>query len=87
MEVWQHKGGRGRYEGVPYGLWPKGVCMIFCFQLIRREMSHHLKAHKDDVKERSVNAAMIDFFLWDYTKAHSPNTSQHPIHRTLTIFY
>ena len=51
-------------------------------------MCNHLKACKDEeVKERSVNAAMIDFFLWDYTKALSPAPSQHLIHRTLTIFY
>lgn len=34
-----------------------------------------------------VNAAMIDFFLWHYTKSQASDMTAYPIHRTHTIFY
>lgn len=33
------------------------------------------------------NAIVIDFYLWDYAKAHSSKMDHIPIHKTMTIFY
>jgi hypothetical protein len=34
-----------------------------------------------------INAILLDFYLWDYAKAH-PDALRHiPIHRTRSIFY
>jgi hypothetical protein len=43
---------------------------------------------REEVKAHGgVNAAMIDQFLWEYTKSHQSDMEHIPIHRTLTIFY
>lgn len=35
-----------------------------------------------------LNAAMLDFFLWNYTKSQNrPALADCPIHHTLTIYY
>lgn len=33
------------------------------------------------------NAVMIDFYLWDYAKAHSAAMEHIPIHRVRSVFY
>lgn len=33
------------------------------------------------------NSIVIDFYLWDYAKAHSKDMDHIPIHKTMTIFY
>ncbi len=37
--------------------------------------------------EPTVNGVTIDYFLWNYAKAHHAEMQDYPIHRTLTVFY
>ncbi len=45
------------------------------------------KERKQNSAGGVVNAAMIDFFLWHYTKSQASDMTAYPIHRTHTIFY
>ena len=58
-------------------------CSIWCVELIRRQI---LKEHR----ETSVNAVLIDFFLYDMTKereAAGEEDEMSPHHRTRSIWY
>ncbi len=34
-----------------------------------------------------LHAVLLDFFLWDYAKAHAAALAAHPIHHTRSIWY
>ena len=42
---------------------------------------------EEDEVSMVVNAALIDFYLWNYAKSHSDFMQTFPIHRTHSIFY
>ncbi|KAJ2390851.1 hypothetical protein H4S02_001631 [Coemansia sp. RSA 2611] len=51
---------------------------IWAVELIRR----HMRAAGAD-----VNAILIDFYMWDYAKAHAEAMGAEPIHLTRSIYY
>lgn len=56
-------------------------CSIWAVEQIRREI-----ASLSD-NNRKVNAILIDFYLWDFAKAHPKQLSPIPTHRTRSMFY
>jgi len=59
-------------------------CSIWGVELIRQELE---KIANGQLDAGNVNSIAIDYFLWDYAKAHKEELSAVPIHKTNTIFY
>ena len=61
-------------------------CSIWAVELICKELR---KMQKENVHDEMVviNAILVDFFLWDYTKAHEDEIKGFPMHKTRSIFY
>lgn len=62
-------------------------CSIWCVELLRREI---LRLHPDAAAAGSVNAVLIDFFLYDTCKEMEKRGKMDemlPHHRTRSIFY
>ncbi len=54
-------------------------------QNIKQKLLEYRRATgKEDIL---VNSIVIDFFLWDYAKAHSAELAGFPIHFTRSVFY
>lgn len=92
LRAGQHLEAGGEWEAEIRG------CSIWAVELIRREMCQLIESlpDSDEVGVAGgggggvvINAAMLDFFLWNYTKSHSnrPALADCPIHHTLTIYY
>lgn len=61
---------------------------IWSVELVRRRALELFKERNITINAESpFNAIVIDFYLWDYAKAHSSKMDYIPIHKTLTIFY
>lgn len=82
-------------ELIPYGsLYEVEIrgCVIWSVELICDELKRLLKDEQvskyappdDRVK---INAILVDFFLWDYTKKHEKEIKDFPVHKTRSIFY
>ena len=80
---------------IPYGsLYEVEIrgCVIWSVELICDELKRLLKDEQvskyappdDRVK---INAILVDFFLWDYTKKHEKEIKDFPVHKTRSIFY
>lgn len=59
---------------------------IWSVELVKEEMNRLIQS-KTSQKIIHLNAIIIDFYLWDYAKAHSEDMNNIPIHKTRTIFY
>jgi Queuosine salvage protein len=67
-------------------------CSIWGIELLSRLLRQSKHARDDDDSDdggskHRINAITIDFFLWDYAKAHSDELEAIPIHRTRSIYY
>ena len=54
-------------------------CSIVAVEMIKR--------HMNILGAQPVTSAQIDFYLWNFSKSHSDEMEEYPIHRTLTVFY
>ena len=63
-------------------------CSIWAVELICKELR---KMQKENIREKEdivvINAILVDFFLWDYTKSHEDELEGFPMHKTRSIFY
>ena len=65
-------------------------CSISAVESICKELR---QMHKERICENDgddkvvINAILVDFFLWDYTKAHEDEIENFPMHKTRSIFY
>lgn len=59
---------------------------IWSVELARRRALELMDASKVSTTA-PFNSIVIDFYLWDYAKAHSKDMDHIPIHKTTTIFY
>ena len=67
-------------SGHPWEIQMRG-CSVWCVELIRREI---VRAHP----ETSVNAILLDFFLYDTIKdMENQGKDMIPHHRTRSIWY
>ncbi|KNE61920.1 hypothetical protein AMAG_07189 [Allomyces macrogynus ATCC 38327] len=60
---------------------------IWAVELVARRIKELLREQTDLREVPMVNAILIDFYVWDYAKAHPDELAKIPIHRTRTIFY
>jgi hypothetical protein len=51
--------------------------------LIKEEIDALMQGQQDIL----LNSVVIDFFLWDYAKAHAQELASYPIHYTRSVFY
>ena len=57
---------------------------IWAVELIRKEIVHKIQhGHKD----KHINAILLDFYIWDYSKTHAKEMMDIPIHHTRSIHY
>ncbi|CAH1783510.1 unnamed protein product, partial [Owenia fusiformis] len=61
-------------------------CSIWAVELIVRE-ARELMAKDESLKDNSMNAIMVDHYLWDYRVAHAIETNHIPIHKIRCIYY
>ncbi len=63
-------------------------CSIWAVELICKQLQqmHEKRMHENGDKV-VINAILVDFFLWDYTKAHESEIGDFPMHKTRSIFY
>ena len=62
-------------------------CSIWAVEQICEELR---RMQKETICENDgvvINAILVDFFLWDYTKAHEDEVREFPMHKTRSIFY
>ncbi|KAK9703574.1 hypothetical protein K7432_010657 [Basidiobolus ranarum] len=62
-------------------------CSIWAVECVRREIQQLIQLNPDQLKYDKVNPILIDFYIWDYAKAHSDQLRQIPIHLTRSIYY
>ncbi|KAJ1679253.1 hypothetical protein EV182_002423 [Spiromyces aspiralis] len=55
---------------------------IWSVELLRREI-----LHRNPCSKLHINSILLDFYIWDYAKAHTGEMAGIPIHRTRSIFY
>ncbi|KAI9206437.1 UPF0553 protein C9orf64-like protein [Polychytrium aggregatum] len=60
---------------------------IWSVELVRREIKAMLEADPDNGQGLRVNAILIDFYVWDYSKREEDKMKHLPIHRTRSIYY
>lgn len=77
-------------SGSPHEVEIRG-CSIWAVELICEELHKMLKKEQNSgVLQDStltINAVLVDYFLWDYTKSHEKEIKEFPIHKTRSIFY
>lgn len=72
-------------------------CSIWAVELLRKIIAAEEESAADAVGGEcdedqcdagaAYNAIVIDFFLWDYAKAHATELAQFPVHKTRSVFY
>jgi len=60
-------------------------CSIECVEQIVDKTRLLLK--QDGLKDKTVNSASVDYFLWCYRRSHAKEASKIPYHRVRSIFY
>ena len=81
-----------RGELLPYGSMLEVEirgCSISAVESICKELRqmHKETICENDGDEVVINAILVDFFLWDYTKAHEDEIENFPMHKTRSVFY
>lgn len=63
-------------------------CSIWAVELICQELQKMQENNRNENEDMVViNAVLVDFFLWDYTKAHENAIVGFPMHKTRSIYY
>lgn len=58
---------------------------IKAVEVIKKEMKKLFS--ENDLDRSPINSILIDFYLWDYAKAHHEEMKDIPIHKIRTIYY
>ncbi|CAM9410976.1 unnamed protein product [Lampetra planeri] len=61
-------------------------CSIWCVELIQEELAR-LLAERGVAKAQDINAVLLDYYLWDYARAHRDEMAHIPIHHIRCIYY
>ena len=56
-------------------------------QQIVQEVKKMIEADPDVSKDTTMNAIIVDHYLWDYRRDHANETADIPIHKTRSIYY
>ena len=57
------------------------------FQQIVQEVKKMIEADADVSNDTTMNAIIVDHYLWDYRRDHANETADIPIHKTRSIYY
>ena len=63
-------------------------CSIHAVEMIVDDVRRRIREEGADwLSETSINAIIVDHFLWDYRREHAQKTQHIPIHKIRCIYY